>query len=256
MIHQSAIVSSKAQIGNNVEIGPFAVIYDDVVIDDNTIIHPNTVIYNGARIGKNCKIFPGATIAADPQDLKFNNESTLAILGDNTTVREAATINKGTVATGKTTVGKNCLIMAYAHVAHDCVVGDNVIMSNATQLAGHVIVEDWVIFGGMAKVTQFCRVGKHAMIGADAKVVKDILHYSLIGRVPAQVEGINKIGLKRRGFEDEVIMKIKDFFDTLFFSGLNTTNGIELYISKNPITIPEVAECIEFINVSSKGITR
>jgi len=255
-IHPLASVSAKAQLGKDIVIGPFVVIEDDVIIGDNSYILPHAVLLNGSRIGKDCKIFPGAVIAAQPQDLKFKGEHTLAIIGDRTVIRECVTVNRGTEATGRAQVGADCLIMAYCHIAHDCTVGNNVVMSNVAQLAGHVTLGDWVILGGLAKIIQFCTVGSHAMIGADCKVTKDIVPYALIGRDPSKVEGVNKIGLKRRGFTDEMVDEISSFYSTVFFSGLNTTDGITSYLHHTSFIIPEVQVCIDFIKTSSKGIVR
>jgi UDP-N-acetylglucosamine acyltransferase len=255
-IHPAAIVSPKARLGQNVKIGPFSIIEEDVEIGDGTHIMPHVTIFNGARIGNECRIYPGAVIAAEPQDLKFKGEPTQAVIGHRTVVRECATINRGTGASGKAIVGSDCLIMAYCHVAHDCVVGNNVIMSNVAQLAGHVTLGDWVILGGMAKVVQFCTVGSHAMVGADCKITKDVLPYSLIGRDPSKVEGVNKVGLRRRGFQAEVIQSIDEFFTHLFFAGFNTTDALAAYKEQHQQIIPEIQLCIDFINNSRKGIIR
>ncbi len=255
IIHPTAIVSGKASIGENVKIGPFTIIEDDVVVGDNTEIRSSVVLANGARIGMNCRICASSVIGTEPQDLKFKGEPTLAIVGDNTLIREFVTINRGTAETGKTAVGSNCMVMAYSHVAHDCEVGSNVVMSNVTQLAGHVQIGDWVVLGGVAKVHQFCKVGCHAMIGADCKIVKDVSPYVLIGRVPPQVEGINKVGLRRRGFSQELIQEIEQFYDSILFSGLNTRDGIAKFLEKGNIS-PEVKMCIDFIESSTRGIYR
>lgn len=255
MIHPTAIISDKAKIGNNAKIGPNVVIYDDVVIGDNVTIHPNVVIYNGARIGNNNHFFPGAVVSAAPQDLKYNDEPTQTIIGDDNVIRECATIHRGTVATSKTNVGSNNLIMAYCHIAHDCRLGDNIVMANATQLAGHVSIDDWVVIGGVVKITQFCSVGKHTMLGADAKITKDVAPYCLLGRIPAQVEGINKVGLSRRGFTHEKIKEIQNFYNIVLFSGYNNRDGIEKYCQNNEVST-EIQECIDFINNSKRGILR
>lgn len=256
MIHQTAIVSKNAQLGANVKIGPFSIIEDDVIIGDDTEIAAHAFIANGSRIGDRVKIFSGAVIGTAPQDLKYNGETTYAFVGDDTVVREYATINRGTVSTGKTVVGKNTLVMTYCHIAHDCVVGDNVVISNVSQLAGHVKLEDWVVLGGMAKITQFCTVGKHAMVGADVKVVKDVAPFTLVGRIPAQVESINKVGLRRRGFEKEAIDAIENFYDSILFSGLNNRDGIKKYFEKYGQPTKDVQDCIDFINNSTRGIHR
>lgn len=254
-IHSSAIISNKAEIGNNVKIGSNVVIEDDVIIGNNCEIRSGAIISNGARIGNNVRIFSYAIISAEPQDLKYNNEITYVSIGDNTVVREFATINRGTEATGKTVIGSDCLIMTYCHVAHDCILGNNIIMSNAVQLGGHVEIEDWVVLGGVAKIHQFCKVGKHSMIGADTKIVKDVAPYTLVDRKPAQVEGINKIGLRRRGYTPELIKEIEQFYDTILFSGFNNKDGINQYL-KREIISDEVRHCIDFIQNSVRGIHR
>lgn len=255
MIHHSAIISEKAKIGKNAKIGPNVVIYDDVVIGDNVDIHPNVVIYDGARIGDDNQFFPGVVISAAPQDLKYYNEPTKVIIGNNNVIREYATIHRGTVATAKTTLGDNNLIMAYCHIAHDCRLGSNIVMANTTQLAGHVSIDDWVVIGGVVKITQFCSIGKHTMLGADAKITKDVAPYCLLGRIPAQVEGINKVGLTRRGFTHQKIKEIQNFYNIVLFSGLNNRDGIKKYEENFEIST-EVQECIDFINNSKRGILR
>ena len=255
-IHPLASVAPEAKIGINVSIGPFAVIESDVEIGDGATISSHATIMNGSRLGSECAVFPGAVIGAVPQDLKFKGEQTLAIIGDRTVIRECATVNRGTEATGRAIVGKDCLIMAYCHVAHDCTVGDHVIMSNVSQLAGHVTIGNWVILGGLAKVIQFCTIGDHAMIGADCKVTKDVAPYALIGRDPAKVEGVNKIGLRRRGFSNDAIDAIQELYSSVFFAGMNTTDGLDEYQRLNPDILSEVVTCIEFIRSSRKGIIR
>ena len=253
-IHSTAIVSPKAQLGEGVVVGPHVVIDDDVIIGDGTTIKAHAYIANGARIGKDCRIFQGAVISEEPQDLKYDGAPTTVFIGDRTHIREYVTVHRGT-SSETTTIGSDCLIMSYCHVAHDCRVGSNVIMSNVTQLAGHVTVEDWVIIGGVAKIHQFCKLGCHSMIGADCKVVKDVSPYTLIGRSPSQVEGINKVGLRRRGFSAELIQEIESFYDTILFSGFNNRDGIAKFLERGTIS-PEVQHCIDFINNSSRGIHR
>ena len=255
IIHPTAIVSEKARIGTNVKIGPFSIVDDDVEIGDNTVIRSNVVLSDGARIGSNCELFPGAVIATEPQDLKFTGEPTLAIVGDRTVIREYATIHRGTGESKRTVVGSDCLIMAYSHVAHDCIIGDSVIISNTTQMAGHVEIEDNVNIGGVVKIHQFCRIGRYAFIGADVKIVKDVPPYTLIGRQPAKVEGINKIGLRRKGFSNEKINEIEKFYDTILFSSLNNRDGIKKYKEENEIS-EEISHCIRFIEDSKRGIHR
>ena len=205
MIHQMAVVHPDAQIGENVEIGPFSVIERDVVIGDGTVIMNNVTILNGARIGKNCRIFPGAVIAGIPQDLKFKGEETLAIIGDNTTLRECVTVNRGTASKEKTVVGNNCLIMAYCHVAHDCTIGDYVIISNASQVAGEVVVDDHAVIGGGTLIHQFTHIGPHVMIQGGSKINKDIPPFVKAARDPIAYTGINIVGLRRRNFSKRFI---------------------------------------------------
>lgn len=252
-IHTTAIVSNKAQIDENVSIGPYSIIEDDVQIGENSEIRNSVVIANGSRIGKNCKVFANSIIGTEPQDLKFQGEPTIVTIGDYTIIREFVTINRGTLATGETRVGENCLIMSYCHVAHDCHVGNNVIMSNVSQLAGHVEIEDWANLGAFAKVHQFCKIGTHTMIGGDIKVVKDVPPYTLIGNIPPKIESINQIGLKRKGFPPQLIEEISDFYLFLYKKGLNISDAIREYKKRENIS-NEVKHCIEFIENSGRGI--
>lgn len=255
-IHHSAIVSPNARLGTGIRIGAFTVIADDVEIGDCTEIQPHVVIHDGARIGAECRLFSGCIIAGEPQDLKFKGEPTLAFIGDRTVVRECSTVNRGTAETGRTDIGTDCLIMAYSHVAHDCKVGDRVILSNCTQLAGHVTIEDWAILGGMAKIVQFCSIGAHSMIGAGVKITKDTPPFALVGRDPARIEGVNKIGLRRRNFTDEAIAAIEQAYDAIFFSGRNITDGVNYCRAYNLDAEPEVAKILSFIERSKKGVLR
>lgn len=254
-IHPTAIVSKKAELGKSVKIGAYSIIEDDVIIGDNTEIRSSVVIANGARIGKDCKIFSNAIISTEPQDLKFEGEETFVFIGDRNVIREFATINRATKETGKTVIGNDNLIMAYSHVAHDCILGNKIIMSNVSQIAGHVNIEDWVILGAYSKVHQFCTIGMHSMLAADVKIVKDVPPYVLIGREPAKIEGINKIGLKRRGFSIELIDEIERFYNIILYSGLNNKDGIAEYSKKEYIP-DEIKNCIQFIEDSKRGIHR
>ena len=209
----------------------------------------------GSRIGKNCIIFPGAVIGAIPQDLKFRGEDTLAIIGDNTTIRECVTVNRGTAARGKTQVGSNCLIMAYSHVAHDCIVGDNVIISNATQLAGEVVVDNYAVIGGGSLVHQFCHIGPHVMIQGGALVNKDIPPYVKAAREPIAFAGVNSIGLRRRNFSNDVIREIQDTYRYLYLSSMNVSDAIERIEAELPAT-KERDEIILFVRNSKRGIIR
>ncbi|OJV38909.1 MAG: acyl-[acyl-carrier-protein]--UDP-N-acetylglucosamine O-acyltransferase [Bacteroidales bacterium 36-12] len=254
-IHPLSQIHPEAKIAPNVEIGPFVFIDKNVEIGSGTTITANVTILEGSRIGENSKIFPGAVIGAIPQDLKFKGEDTLAIIGNNTTIRECVTVNRGTVAKGKTVVGNNCLLMAYSHVAHDCIIGDSVIIANATQLAGEVEIDDFAILGGGTLVHQFCRIGAHVMIQGGSKVSKDIPPYCTAAREPISFVGVNSIGLKRRGYTNEQINMIQDIYRIVFQSKLNTSNAIAKVIE----TISESAErdlIIEFIQASERGIIK
>lgn len=250
-----AYIHPAAKIAPSVVIDPFVTIDQNVEIGEGTRIGSNVTIMEGARIGKNCTIFPGAVVGAIPQDLKFRGEETLAIVGDNTTLRECVTINRGTAARGKTVVGNNCLIMAYCHVAHDCVVGDNVIMSNATQLAGEVVVDNHAVIGGGTLVHQFCHIGPHVMVQGGALVNKDIPPYVKAGRDPIAYAGVNSIGLRRRNFSNEQIREIQEIYRYLYLSGLNVTDAIERIEAELPAT-KERDEIILFIRNAKRGIIR
>lgn len=252
-IHPTAIVSSKAKLGDNIIISPFAIIEDDVEIGNDCEIGPNAVLYNGARIGNRVKINQGASVAHKPQDLKFGNEQTYFFVGDDTVIHEFVTLHRGTKETGFSRVGKNCLLMAYTHVAHDCVVGDNVILANSVQIAGHVHIEDWVIIAGTCGVHQFCSIGKHAMIGVNTVAVKDVPPFVLSGRFPLKFEGLNKVGLRRRGFSNEDIETIKKVYDVIYSSGLNVSQAVaKVEIEFGTISV--VQDIIKFIKASKRGI--
>ena len=250
-----AYIHPAAKIASNVVIDPFVTIDKNVEIGEGTRIGSNVTILEGARIGKNCTIFPGAVISAIPQDLKFKGEETVAIIGDNTTLRECVTVNRGTASKGKTVVGSNCLIMAYCHIAHDCVIGNNVIMSNATQVAGEVVIDDYAVVGGGALIHQFCHVGSHVMLQGGALVNKDIPPYVKVGRNPISYAGTNSIGLRRRGFTNEKICEIQEIYRYLYLSGLNNSDAVELIEAELPAS-KERDEIIMFVRNSQRGIIR
>lgn len=248
-------INPGAKIAENVQIGPFVTIDDNVEIDEGTIIDSNATIRWGARIGRNCHIHSGAVVSDIPQDLKFKGEETLAIIGDNTQIREFVTIHRGTASKGKTIVGNNCLIMAYCHVAHDCVIGDHVIMSNSGQLAGEVVVGDWAVIGGGSLVHQFTHIGPHVMIQGGALVSKDIPPYVLAGRYPLSYEGVNSVGLHRRGFTENQINAIQSVYRILYYERLNRTNAI----AKIEAELPQSEErdtILNFVKESQRGIIR
>ncbi|WP_010253763.1 acyl-ACP--UDP-N-acetylglucosamine O-acyltransferase [Myroides injenensis] len=250
-----AYVHPGAKIARNVVIEPFTTIHNNVEIGEGTWIGSNVTIMEGARIGKNCKIFPGAVISAEPQDLKFEGEITTVEIGDNTTIRECVTINRGTKDRYKTVVGKNCLIQAYSHIAHDCFVGDNCIFSNSSTLAGHVTVGDYVVLAGLVAVHQFCTIGSHSFITGGTLVRKDVPPYIKAAREPISYAGINSVGLRRRGFEPEKIREIQEIYRTLYQKNFNTSQALELIEAEMEAT-PERDEIIMFIRNSSRGIMR
>lgn len=255
-MHQPlAYIDSNAEIARNVVIDPFVTIEKDVVIGKGTWIGSNVTIMEGARIGENCRIFPGAVISAIPQDLKFQGEKSLTIIGDNCTIRECSTINRGTLASGKTTIGNNCLIMAYAHIAHDCKVGNNCIIVNSVAMGGHVTLGDYAIIGGLSALHQFVSVGKHSMISGGSLVRKDVPPYVKAAREPLSFVGINSIGLRRRGFNDEKIKHIQDIFRILYQNNYNNTQAI-LNIETEIIASEERDEIISFIQGSGRGIMK
>ena len=250
-----AYVHPEAKIHPSVVIEPFVTIGSNVEIGEGTHIYSNVTIMEGARIGKNCNIYPGAVISGPPQDLKFKGEDTLAIIGDNTTIRECVTVHRGTASKGKTVVGSNCLIMAYCHVAHDCVVKDNVIMSNAVQLAGEVVVDEFAVVGGGALVHQFCHIGAHVMLQGGALVNKDIPPFVKAGREPIANAGVNSNGLRRRGYSNETIRDIQEIYRYLYLSGLNNSDAISRIEAELPAS-KERDEIILFVRNSNRGIIR
>ncbi len=250
-----AYIHPAAKIAPSVVIDPFVTIEQNVEIGEGTYIGTNVTIMEGARIGKNCKIFPGAVISGIPQDLKFRGEETLAIIGDNTTIRECVTVNRGTASKGKTVVGNNCLIMAYSHIAHDCSVGDNVIISNATQIAGEVQVDNFAVIGGGTLIHQFCHIGPHVMIQGGALVNKDIPPYVKAAREPISYTGVNSIGLRRRQFSSETIYSIQEIYRYLYLSALNVSDAVERIEAELPATA-ERDEIILFVRNSKRGIIR
>ncbi len=248
-IHPDAI------IGKDVTVSSFTTIERDVEIGEGTWIGPNVTIMSGARIGKNCKIFPGAVISAEPQDLKYNGEKTLTYIGDRTTIREAVTINRGTTALGYTKIGNDCLIMATVHVAHDCVVGNHVILVNGVGLAGHIEIDDYAIVGGMVPVHQFTKIGAHALIAGATLVRKDVPPYIKAAREPMSYVGVNALGLRRRGFSNDQIDRIQSVYRILFQEGFSNANAVEKI--KSEITDSEEKQTIlKFIESSDRGIMK
>jgi UDP-N-acetylglucosamine acyltransferase len=255
-MHQPlAYVNPQARIAKNVVIEPFVTIEKNVEIGEGTWIGPNVTIMEGARIGKNCRIFPGAVISAIPQDLKFDGEDTTAVIGDNTTVRECVTVNRGTKANWETRVGNNCLLMAYVHLGHDSVVGNNCILANNASLAGHVVIDDWAILNGFTAVQQFIRIGSHTYVAGGSLVRKDIPPFTKAAREPVSYVGINSVGLRRRGFTNEQIEHIQNIYRYIYLRKLSVSNAIELIETELKPTA-ERDEILSFITNSKVGIMR
>lgn len=255
MIHNLAFVQPEASLGKGVVIEPFSTIASDVEIGEGAWIGPNVTIMDGARIGKNCKIFPGAVISAIPQDMKYMGEKTTAEIGNNTIIRECVTLNRGTVAAGKTIVGKNCLLMAYVHVAHDCMIGNNCILVNNVGLAGEVVVDDWAILSGSTMVHQFVHIGKHSIIGGGSKVRIDVPPYITADREPLAYIGVNSVGLRRRKFSNDKINEIQDIYRAIYLKNLNTTQALE-EVEKEFSESIERDEILNFFRNSSRGVIR
>ena len=255
MIHPLACVDPKAVIDPTAEIGPFAYIEANVEIGARTKIMANASVLYGARIGADCTVFPSAVVGGVPQDLKFNGEDSLAIIGDHTVIRECATVHRGTASKGKTVVGSHCLIMAYSHVAHDCLLHDHIILSNATQLAGEVVVDDYAILSGGSLVHQFTHVGAHSITQGGTKVNKDIPPYVIAAHDPISFCGINSVGLGRRGFTREQLTAIQDTYRLIYMSGLNTTQALQQINDTLPAS-PERDAIVDFITNSPRGIIR
>jgi len=254
-IDPRAAISPKAQLGTNVTIGPFTVVEDGAVVGDGTSIAAVALIATGARIGKDCRIHHGAIISHAPQDLKYANEPSTCEIGDRTVVREYAALHRGTGEGGRTVIGEDCFLMGYVHIAHDCEVGSHVIMANASMLAGHTVVEDWVIIGGVTPVHQFTRIGCHAMIGGGVRVPKDVPPYCLASNHPLVFEGLNSIGLRRRGFTREAIDALDRAYQLIYRSGKNVSQALDAIGGEACLmAFPEVVHVVEFIRGSKRGI--
>lgn len=248
-------IHPNAKIGKNVTIESFTTIYDNVEIGDGTWIGPNVTIFEGARIGKNCKIFPGAVISAIPQDLKFQGEETTTEIGDNTTIREFVTINRGTIDRLKTVVGSNCLLMAYVHIGHDSIIGNNCILANCVNVAGHVELEDYVVIEGVVGLQQFVKVGRHAFIAAGSNVRKNVPPFVKAAREPLSYVGVNSVGLRRRGFSSDSVLLIEDIYRSIYVRGLNLSNAVRVIEQEAPQS-EEKEIILKFIAESTKGMIR
>lgn len=255
-IHPAAVVSPDAKIGAGTEIGPYSIIGPDVTIGKNTIIGPHVVIERHTDIGDRCRIFQFASIGGDPQDLKFKGEKTRVIIGNNNIIREYVTINRSTTADiGVTVIGDNNLIMAYCHVAHNCKLGNNIVMSSGAMLAGHIHIEDFAIIGGMTGIHQFTRIGRHAFIGGASAVAKDVPPFVIAAGNHAKPFGLNIVGLTRRGFQEETLSALKQAYKILYRSSLLLSDALDKIKSEVP-DLPEVRQFVEFIEKSERGICR
>jgi len=255
MIHSLALVHPDAQIGDNTEISAFSTVAADVIIGSGCWIGPNATIMDGARIGDRVRVFPGAVVSAVPQDLKYRGEPTLTFIGHDTTIRECATINRGTVDRHETRVGAHCLLMAYTHVAHDCLLGDHVILANLATLAGHIRIHDWAILEGMVAVQQFITVGEHTFIGGGSLVRKDVPPYVKCAKEPLSFAGVNVIGLRRRGFTEDSIPQIEDIYRLIYVRGHNMSKALEL-VEQEINSSPERDRIIDFIRMSQPGVVK
>lgn len=255
IVKENVIIHPGAQIGENVSIEPFVTIAEDVVIGDNTWIGPHVTILNGVRIGNNCRIFPGSVIGGIPQDLKYKGEHSLVELGDNVTIREYCTINRGTMANYKTEIKENSLLMAYVHVAHDCVINRNCVLANNVNLAGHIEIGEHAILGGLTAVHQFVKIGEHAFVGGGSLVRKDIPPFVKAAREPLSYAGVNSIGLRRRGFTLEQINHIQDIYRILFVRGYNTRQAIKLVEATIHVS-KERDRILSFIESADRGIMK
>jgi UDP-N-acetylglucosamine acyltransferase len=255
MISDLAFIHPDAKLGENVTVDPFAYIAGNVVIGDGTWIGPNATIMDGARIGKNCKIFPTAVVSAIPQDLKFKGEETTAEIGDRTTIREGATVNRGTAAAGKTVVGNDCLLMAYSHIGHDCILGNYCIIGNSTGMAGEVKVDEWAILSAGTLVHQFARIGAHVMIGGGSKIRIDVPPFIKADRDPLSFMGINAVGLTRRGFEKERIDEIHNIYRAIYLNGMNFSRALDYVESEFKLT-PDRDYIVNFFRSSERGVIR
>ncbi len=253
-IHPTAIVDPGAELSAGVRVGAYAIIGPNVQIGAQTLIGPHAFIEKDTRVGRECVIAKGAVLGTDPQDLKYEGEETLLIVGDRTTIREFATLNRGTRASGSTVVGSDCLLMAYTHVPHDSRVGDHVIIANGVQMGGHVVIEDWATIGGLTAIHQFVRIGAHAFVGGGSRVPKDVAPFTRAAGNPIKMYGLNSVGLERRGFSQKTRLELKRAYHVLFNSSLNLTQAIAELRARGDL-IEEIEQLIAFIETSERGVT-
>ncbi len=253
-IHPTALVDASAELGPGVDVGPYAVVGPRVTIGAGTTLGPHVHVERDTTVGEECRIFAGAVLGTDPQDLKFKGEATVLEIGDRTVIREYVTLNRGTSASGRTAVGSDCLLMAYVHVAHDCELGNHVILANSVNMAGHVVIQDWATVGGITPIHQFVRIGAHAFVGGGSRIPQDIPPYCRAAGNPPKLYGLNSVGLERRGFSSEVRKALKQAYRAVFQSGLNVSQGVaraEEVVEQ----IPEVRHFLKFISDSDRGVT-
>lgn len=254
IIHPTALVDPQAVLGQGVTVGPWAIVGPNVEVGDGTEIGPRALLERDTVVGEDCRIANGAVLGTDPQDLKYKGEQTVLEVGDRTVIREFATLNRGTAATGRSSVGSDCLLMAYTHVAHDCEVGNHVVLSNAVTMAGHVLIEDWVIIGGLTPIHQFTRIGAHAFLGGISRIAQDVPPYCRVAGNPAKLYGLNSVGLERRGLSPETRAALKQAYRILFQSKMKLSDALaRAEVEVAPI--PEVRHLLEFIKASERGIT-
>ena len=255
MISPLAHISPNAQLGSNVTVDAFAVIHEDVYIGDDTHIMSGAIIMSGTTIGSGCQVFPGAVLGGIPQDLKFIGEKTTVEIGDNTCIRECVTINRGTQDKWKTVIGSNCLIMAYAHIAHDCTVGNNVILANAVQIAGHVEIGNYATIGGLSAAAQFIKIGMHTYISGNSMIMKDVPPFIKAGRNPLSYAGVNAVGLQRRQYSSETINLIHEAYRYIYNKGVNISQALNLVEQQMPES-EERNTILSFIKESKRGIIK
>lgn len=253
-IHPTALVDPAAELGEGVTVGPYSIIGPEAKIGAGTQVGPHVYIEGDTTVGAGCVLHKGAVLGTAPQDLKYRGEPTRLTVGDRTHVREYATLNRGTAASGLTSVGSECLLMSYVHVAHDCRIGDHVILSNAVNMAGHVAIEDWVIVGGMTPIHQFVRIGQHAFVGGQSRIAKDVPPYVKAAGIPLQLYGLNSVGLQRRGFPEEVRRELKRAYRLFFASAHNTTQALAR-AREELREIPEVENFLAFFERSERGVS-
>jgi len=253
-VHETAIVDPGAELGRGVSVGPWALIGPGVVVGDGTDVGPRVLIEKDTVVGEDCRIANGAVLGTDPQDLKYRGEHSILRVGDRTVIREFATLNRGTAASGRTVVGTDCLLMAYTHVAHDCELGNHVVLANSVNMGGHVVIEDWAIVGGLTPIHQFVRIGAHAFVGGGSRVPQDVPPYCRAAGNPPKLYGLNSVGLERRGFSDDVRKALKQVYRILFLSSQNVSRALDR-AEAEVSPIPEVRHLLEFIRGSERGIT-